>query len=197
MTNLPRLSVFAAVALLLGAYAVAGGSVQAASHDGLQPPIDIPGGAECAFRAANDISAATFLCVEGVSPWAVLVVNPPVAGIDSIGVTYDAESRTLTITVSEDDPTATVTILVNKAFLEEHVDGFASDRDLRMTNGVMYEGEGGHPMAAGQAMLVFQITHFSTQTITIGPGSTVLVGVVIALVAVALVAAVGLRKKRK
>jgi hypothetical protein len=124
-------------------------------------------------------------------------VNPSASGIDSITVTYDAASRTLTISATDEEPTAVVTILVNKAFLAQHVDSFLSDRELRLTNGVGYEGEGTHAMAAGQAMLVFQITHFSTQTIALGPGKVVIVGLALGAVGMAAAAVVALRMRKR
>jgi hypothetical protein len=176
--NLALKAMMAYLACLgLTAVAVSPALVGAVGHQSnvSTPPVDLPQipGAEWYVGSATGIGgtgAASFLYVEGMTPWAILVVNAgnPL-GVEAVTVSYDSMSKTLTITVTDSDSTNYVTILVNKAFVDAFISASDGVLDVRLTNGVSDKGRTAEfAPIPGVAVYVFQVEHFSTQTIAIG-----------------------------
>ncbi len=135
------------------------------------PPIE---DAEAFYDRAENASqggAATFLRVEGYTPWAALVVNAgDPHGVDAVTVDFDDETDTLTIEATDSNSTNHVTILVNKAFADKYIADSEGDLEIDTSDAVNYEGMDNSNESAGEgAVYVFQIDHFSTQTLTMAP----------------------------
>ncbi len=118
---------------------------------------------------AEDAAAqgvATFLKVEGYEPWAALVINAGHSdGIDEVTVDFDGETLTIEATDEKEEPNH-VTILINKAFADEHLADAEGDLEIETSDAVNYEGlDESNASAGGGAMYVFHIEHFSTQYI--------------------------------
>jgi len=172
------------------------------------PPFDLPGdveNAEGAIDRAEDAAAhgaATFLKVEGYEPWAALVINAgDPAGVDEVTVDFDGE--TLTIEATDDNDANHVTILMNKAFADEHLADSEGDLEIETSDAVNYEGlDESNASAGGGAMYVFQVTGFSTQTIEVSaadwlPDWLPFLGIPLLLVAMAIPVAYYTLKKKK
>lgn len=141
------------------------------------PPVDLPPipgkTAETAIGLAQDaggLGAATFVLAEEALPWAALVVNAGTPdGVDRVSVTYDAETRTLTIEVEDNLPSNVVTILVNGEFVEDLVAGADGSLTVEIPDAVNYQGLVASDDAGGAEVYVFVVTHFSTHTIRLAP----------------------------
>lgn len=142
----------------------------------LDPPFDPPvdGGEAYESRAENAASngAATFLWVEGYQPWAALVINAgDPAGIDAITVSF--EDETLTIEATDSNSTNHVTILINKAFADEHLADSEGDLNIETSDAVNYDGmDESNASVGGGGVYVFQVEEFSTQTIKMSAEDT-------------------------
>ncbi|MBS3790794.1 MAG: hypothetical protein KGY66_07760, partial [Candidatus Thermoplasmatota archaeon] len=131
-------------------------------------------------------------------PWAALVINAgDPAGVDA--VTVDFEDDTLTIEATDSNDTNHVTILVNKAFADEHLADSEGDLNIETSDAVNYDGlDNSNESAGGGAMYVFQVESFSTQTIEISEsGWLPSLGIPLFLVAVAIPVAIYTLKKKK
>ncbi|MFW6064552.1 MAG: hypothetical protein ACOC8Y_03140 [Candidatus Natronoplasma sp.] len=155
-----------------------------------------------AFRneAENAASsgAATFLYVEDYEPWAALVINAgDPAGVDAVTVSF--EDDTLTIEATDGNDTNHVTILLNKAFADEHLADSEGDLNIETSDAVNYDGlDESNASAGGRAMYVFQIEHFSTQTIEMSAEDSIpFLGTPMLLIAVAIPVAYYTLKKKK
>ncbi len=171
------------------------------------PPFDLPvdrENAEGAIDRAEGAAAhgaATFLKVEGYEPWAALVINAgDPAGVDAVTVSF--EDETLLIEATDNNDTNHVTILINKAFADEHLADSEGDLNIETSDAVNYEGlDNSNASAGGGAMYVFHIEHFSTQTIEVSAvddipflSTTILL---VAIVAIAVPVAYYTLKKKK
>lgn len=191
------LATLLAVSPLSGAVGPPSGTTPAPGSD--LPPV--PGSEWAVAHASNAAhgGAATFIYAEGVTPWAVLVINAgDPHGVAAVNVSYDANTKTLTVTAQDSNSTNHVTILVNKAFVDRFISAAQGVLDVRMTNGVRDEGEAAsHPGAGGSDVYVFQVDHFSTQVITMSSRllTYVAIGGAAGLVVVAAVV-VALRRRR-
>ena len=168
------------------------------------PPFDPPvdGGEAFRNKAENAAAhgAATFLKVEGYEPWAALVINAgDPAGVDAVTVSF--EDETLRIEAQDENDTNHVTILINKAFADEHLADSEGDLNIETSDAVNYEGlDNSNASAGGGAMYVFHIEHFSTQWIEISEEDRLILflGTAMILVAIAVpVAYYTLKKKRQ
>jgi len=167
------------------------------------PPFDPPGRdpemrenrAENAARSG----VATFLQVEGYDPWAALVINAgDPAGVDAVTVSF--EDETLRIEAEDENDTNHVTILINKAFADEHLADSEGNLNIETSDAVNYDGlDESNASAGGRAMYVFHIEHFSTQWIEISEEDRIpFLGTSMILVAMAIpVAYYTLKKKRQ
>lgn len=131
------------------------------------PPV---GNAEAYYDSAENAAKeglATFLGVQGYTPWAALVINAGnPAGIDVVTVDFVEETETFTIKATDSDPTNYVTILINKAFADKYITDSEGDIEIETSDAVNYEGmDNSNDSAGGGAVYVFQIEHFSTQSI--------------------------------
>ena len=148
-------------------------TIEMSSQPEFAPPVD---GAEAFVGRAEDAAAhgaATFLKVEGYEPWAALVINAgDPAGVDAVTISF--EDGTLIIEAEDENDANSVTILVNKAFADEHIADSEGDLDIEVSDAVNYEGlDNSNASAGGGAMYVFHIEHFSTQTIEISKASLI------------------------
>ncbi|MBS3816978.1 MAG: hypothetical protein KGY76_05385 [Candidatus Thermoplasmatota archaeon] len=152
---------------LMGLYTEVG-SAQGPPEE-IDPPVDREDAEAFKDRAENASAhgAATFLKVEGYEPWAALVINAgDPRGVDAVTVDFDDE--TLIIEAEDSNETNHVTILFNKEFADEHLADAESDLDINTSDAVNYQGlDNSNASAGDNAMYVFQIDHFSTQTIEI------------------------------
>ncbi|MFW5907923.1 MAG: hypothetical protein ACOC55_00870 [Candidatus Natronoplasma sp.] len=142
-------------------------TIEMSSQPDFTPPVD---GADAVVGRAKNAAAygaVTFLRVEGYEPWAALVINAgDPAGVDAVTVSF--EDGTLIIEAEDENDANSVTILVNKAFADEHIADSEGDLDIEVSDAVNYEGmENSNASAGGGAVYVFHIEHFSTQTIEI------------------------------
>ncbi|MBS3781931.1 MAG: hypothetical protein KGY68_04915 [Candidatus Thermoplasmatota archaeon] len=173
------------------------------SSQPIDPPVNPPNKEGEAFKneAQNAASrgAATFLYVEGYEPWAALVINAgDPAGVDAVTVSF--EDDTLIIEATDSNDTNHVTILVNKAFADEHLADSEGDLNIETSDAVNYDGlDNSNASAGGGAMYVFHIEHFSTQTIEISQEDSIpFLGTPMLLIAIAIpVAYYTLKKKRQ
>ncbi|MBS3781982.1 MAG: hypothetical protein KGY68_05175 [Candidatus Thermoplasmatota archaeon] len=168
------------------------------SSQPFDPPVDGGEARENRAEGAAANGAATFLKVEGYNPWAALVINAgDPAGVDA--VTVDFEDDTLTIEATDSNDTNHVTILVNKAFADEHLADSEGDLNIETSDAVNYDGlDNSNESAGGGAMYVFQVESFSTQTIEISEsGWLPSLGIPLFLVAVAIPVAIYTLKKKK
>ncbi len=141
------------------------------------PPVDLPPipgkEVETAIGMAENaggLGAATFVFAQEDGLWAALVVNASTSdGVDRVSVTYDSETRSLTIEVEDDLPTNVVTILVSGAFVEALVAGADGSPIIEIPEAVNYEGLVASEEAGGEEVYVFVVTHFSVQSIRISP----------------------------
>jgi len=168
------------------------------------PPFNPPNRAGEAFRNraenASSRGAATFLYVEDYEPWAALVINAgDPAGVDAVAVSF--ENETLRIEATDSNDTNHVTILINKAFADEHLADSEGNLNIETSDAVNYDGlDESNASAGGRAMYVFHIEHFSTQWIEISEEDRIIpfLGTSMILVAVAVpVAYYTLKKKRQ
>ncbi|MFW5927727.1 MAG: hypothetical protein ACOCSL_00895 [Thermoplasmatota archaeon] len=131
--------------------------------DDFEPPVD--GGEAFRNRAENAAAngAATFLRVEGYEPWAALVINAgDPAGVDAVTASF--EDDTLRIEATDNNSANSVTILINKAFADEHLAEAEGDLEIETSDAVNYDGlENSNTSAGGGAVYVFHIEDFSTQ----------------------------------
>lgn len=202
----------ATVALLLGLSFVAG--LAAAPHPG--PPFDLPPvpfDVESAIgvaTGAGGTGAATFVFAEGADHWAALVVRAGSPdGVERVTVTFETETRTLTIQLEDSRPTNVASVLINEEFVATLIETAEEEVIIEVSQAVNYEGVGASEDAGGAQVYVFAVTHFSVQTIRISsqaiPGDTfmgangltalgwVMVGAAVILVTMA--AVVALRKR--
>ncbi len=161
-----------------------------------QPPdFDLPTGLECnILGSATSIgpSAVTFLCVDGYSPWAAMVVEAGTPmGFDSIVISFDGNNLRIEVT---DQQSRAVTILVNKAFADQHLDSSEGNLDIRTSDAVNYEGlqdtVQGVPEGIEGPFYVFIITSFSIRWVEMSEKLPILFivgGVVAAVVVIGLV----------
>ncbi len=167
----------------------------------IEPPVDIPGKAEAFLNRAQNAAAhgaATFLKVEGYEPWAALVINAgDPEGVDEVTVSF--EDGTLIIEATDDNDTNHVTILMNKAFADEHLAEAENDLDIETSDAINYEGlDNSNASAGGGAMYVFHIRHFSTQTIEISAADSLpFLGTPMLLLAIAIPVAYYAIKRKK
>ncbi len=135
------------------------------SGEELDPPFGF--GEKFRDRAEDAAShgAATFLQVEDYEPWAALVINPgDPRGVDVVTVSF--EDDTLIIEAEDDNHTNSVSILINKEFADEYLSEAQSDIEIETSDAVNYAGlEESNASAGGGPVYVFQIDHFSTQSI--------------------------------
>lgn len=170
-----------------------------------QAPIefDPPAGGDNAEGYVNEAQnaaangAVTFLRVEGYEPWAALVVNAgDPRGVDAVTASF--EDDTLTIEAQDSNSTNHVTILINKKFADEHLADSEGDIDIETSDAVNYEGmNDSNESAGGNAVYVFQISEFSTQTIKMSAESMPFVGLPVILIASVIPVAYYAVKKRK
>ncbi len=163
-----------------------------------QPPVD--GGQAFIEKAKNAAAfgASTFLKVEGYEPWAVLVINAgDPEGVDAVTVAF--EDGTLIIEVEDDNDANHVTILVNKAFADQHIADSEDDLDIEVSDAVNYQGlDNSNASAGGGAMYVFHIEHFSTQWIEMSETRSIpFVGIPTLLLILAVSVAYYAYKKKK
>jgi len=171
-----------------------------ASDPPFDPPVD--GGEAHENRAENAASngAATFLWVEGYQPWAALVINAgDPAGIDAVTVSF--EDETLTIEATDSNSTNHVTILINKAFADEHLADSEGDLNIETSDAVNYDGmDESNASAGGGGVYVFQVEEFSTQTIEMSAEDTEdtpFLGTLMLLIAMAIPVVYYTLKKKK
>ncbi len=131
------------------------------------PPVDGAGAYINEAENAAAHGASTFLKVEGYEPWAALVVNAgDPRGVDAVTVTF--KDGVLRIEATDSNSTNHVTILINKAFADRHLDDAEGNLDISISDAVNYEGlENSNASAGHAAVYVFHIEHFSTQWIEI------------------------------
>ncbi len=132
-----------------------------------EPPVE---GAQAFRNRAKNAAAhgsATFLKVEGYEPWAALVVNAgDPRGVDLVTVSF--EDGVLRIEATDSNSTNQATILINRAFADEHLDDSEGNLDISTSDAVNYQGLDRSNASAGHAAVyVFHIEHFSTQWIEI------------------------------
>lgn len=212
-TNLPTKAAIGTAALLMSMALVFGGLASAQSH----PTIDLPSIPGMDIESAIGIATgaggtgvATFVFADDVEPWAALVVNAGTPdGIDRVLVTFSMEDKTVTIEAEDEVSTNVVTILVNKAFIDDYIQSAESTLSIEVSEAVNYQGVTSSADAGGAMVYVFVITHFSVQSISISPtasGGAILGAqglttmgwaVVGAAIAVVLVAAVAALRKRQ
>ncbi|MFP3872365.1 MAG: hypothetical protein ACOC55_00940 [Candidatus Natronoplasma sp.] len=165
-----------AAILILSVFGLAISGVSSASEDDGEeidqgPPFDPPVEDGEAYRNRSENAAAngsaTFLQVEDYQPWAALVINAgDPAGVDAVTVSF--EDDTLIIEATDSNDTNHVTILVNRAFADEHLADSEGDLDIETSDAVNYDGlDNSNASAGGGGMYVFQVESFSTETIEI------------------------------
>lgn len=169
-----------------------------------QPPpgIGLPEQFACVFGQATALSAVTFLCAEGYTPWVAMIVEPGWAlGIDRVEVSFDGVTLRIEVT-DEDEGPRNVIILVNSAFVDEHLDSQRLHLNFETSEAANFQGlQGSHaqaPAGIGGPFYVFVIDSFSTQWVQISKGLPVLfivAGVVAAVVVLGAVAIL-LRRRR-
>ncbi len=140
--------------------------------DDFIPPID---GADTYTDSAENIGgtgSVDFLFVEGYTPWAIMVVNADDPnGVDLVTVSFDQETDTLKIELTDSDSTNYATVLVNKAFADKYISESEDDLAFKLSDAVNYQGLDSSNAIAEDAVYVFQVEHFSTQTIEISTAS--------------------------
>ncbi|MEF8832978.1 MAG: hypothetical protein V5A66_05630, partial [Candidatus Thermoplasmatota archaeon] len=103
------------------------------------PPVDDGEARENRAEDAAANGSATFIKVEGYDPWAALVINAgDPAGVDA--VTVDFENNTLIIEATDSNETNHVSILINKAFADEHLAEAEDDLEINTSDAVNYDG---------------------------------------------------------
>ncbi|MFO7991358.1 MAG: hypothetical protein R6U61_03570 [Thermoplasmata archaeon] len=160
----------AAIAITFLALAITPVGVQSQSYE-FTPPVEGAEGYVNQARNASSYGAATFLQVEGYTPWAALVINAGNPdGVDMVTVTFDDETDTLTIEAQDSNDTNHASIMVNKAFADEYIADSEGNLDISTSDAVNYEGlDNSNESAGGGAVYVFHIEHFSTQTVSMSP----------------------------
>ncbi len=162
------------------------------------PPV--AGGQAYMDQAQNAAAhgASTFLKVEGYEPWAALVINAgDPTGVDMVTVSFDDD--VLRIEATDSNTTNYVTILINKAFADQHLADSEGSLDMSTSDAVNYEGmDNSNESAGNSAMYVFHIENFSTQWIEVTAESTPAPGFVWMLLAVAVpVVFFSIRRKKR
>ncbi len=140
-----------------------------------QPPDFVDNLVQNRAENAAQNGAATFIEVEGYSPWAVCVINAGKPdGIDAVTVSF--KNETLTISATDSDSTQSVHILINKAFADKYLADSEGDLDIDVSDAVNYEGIQNENVSAddGNLVYVFHINHFSTQYISISESDGIL-----------------------
>ncbi len=163
------------------------------------PPVD---GSEAFKDSAENAAAygvATFLKVEGYEPWAALVVNAgDPRGVDAVTVSF--EDGVLRIEATDSNTTNYVTILINKAFADQHLDDAEGNLDISVSDAVNYEGMDNSNASAGHAAVyVFHIEHFNTQWIEITTEDEGIPhpGIMVAMVAIGTAAIYHYKRRKK
>lgn len=162
----------------------------------------IPEGANSYKDKAENIGygAASFLFVDGYTPWAAMIVNAgDPGGVDMVTVSFDEETETLSIELTDSNSTNHATVLVNKNFADKYI----ADANLTfdLSDAVNYDGMEESNETASD-VYVFQVEHFSTQTIKVSDGGTApndtpAPGVLLTILVIASMALiVGIRKRR-
>ncbi len=212
-TRLGAKAAMMTTALLVGLALIFGSLASAQT----EPPIELPSvpyDIESAIGVATNAGGtgvATFIFADGVEPWAVLVVKAGTPdGIDRVSVTFSMETKTVTIEAEDAESTNVVTILVNKAFIDDYIAGTENELSIVKSDAVNYRGMTASEDAGGAKVYVFVINHFSIQSIEISPqtsGTGTILGaegltamgwaVVSVAIAVILVAAVVALRKRQ
>lgn len=162
-----------AVAFLVGLALTLGSHVAAQP----QPPVELPQvpypdieSAIGVATGAGGTGVATFVFTEGEEPWATLIVDAGSPdGIDRVTVTFSLETETLTIEAEDAEPTNEVTILVNKEFIDAHLESSQNGLIVEVSDAVNYFGLTVSAEAGGTEVYAFVITHFSVQTIKLSP----------------------------
>lgn len=152
------------------------GSLASAQH--VQPPVDLPPAPfdiETAIgvaTGAGGTGVATFVFADGIEPWSALIVRAGTSdGVDRVTLTLSMETRTLTIEAEDSVPTNVATILVNKDFVRTYVETAEDSLAIQVSQAVNYQGLTVSDDAGGAEVYVFNVTHFSTQTIKISPSA--------------------------
>lgn len=131
----------------------------------IEPPVE--NGEMFRNRTENAAAhgAATFLQVEDYEPWAALVINAgDPEGVDEVVVSF--ENDTLIIEATDSNETNHVSILINRDFADEYLAEAEGDIEMDLSDAVNYNGtENSNESAGDNAVYVFHIDHFSTQTI--------------------------------
>jgi len=164
----------------------------------IDPPVE--GGETFRNTAQNAASygAASFIWVEDYEPWAALVINAgDPAGIDSVTVSF--EDDTLRIEAQDSNSINHVTILINKAFADEHLADAEADLEIETSDAVNYDGlDNSNASAGGGAVYVFHIEHFSTQWIEMSADDSIpFIGIPLILMAGAVPVAYYYFKKKE
>jgi hypothetical protein len=182
--------------VLLGVVLVVAGLGVVAQERYTQPPdLGLPTGFQCGVLGSAtslEPSAVTFVCAEGYAPWVAMIVEAGTPqGFDSVAVSFDGS--TLRIEITDGTPRS-VTILVNKAFADAHLDSSEQNLDIRTSEAVNYQGlqasAPGTPSGVGGPFYVFVITSFSTQWVEMSkklPLVFIAAGVVAAVVVIGIV----------
>ena len=177
-------------------------TIEMAGQIDFDVPVD---GADAYTSTAENIGgtgAVDFLFVEGYTPWAAMVVNAgDPNGVDMVTISFDTETDTLSIELTDSDSANHATVLVNKAFADKYIGESEDDLAFELSDAVNFDGmDNSNASTGGGAVYVFQIEHFSTQTIEISGASQEgipFMGVFSLILLTAAVAViVGIRKRR-
>ncbi len=179
------------------------------------PPVDLPPvpfdteSAVGVATGAGGTGVATFVFAEGIEPWSTLIVRAGTPdGVDRVTVTFSMETRTVSIQLEDEVQTNTVTVLVSKDFVTTQIGSPEDGLSIEVSEAVNYLGVNVSEDAGGAEVFVFEVTHFSIQSIAILPtaldggflgagGLTALGWAVIgvAVVVIVIASVVALRKK--
>ncbi len=162
------------------------------------PPVEDAKGYYDSAKNAAAHGAVTFLKVEGYEPWAAAVVNAgDPRGVDMVTVSF--EDGVLRIEVTDNNHTNHVSILMNRAFADEHLADAEGDLEIETSDAVNYEGlDRSNASVGGGAVYVFHVENFSTQWIEVSAAEDIPhAGFILLLVAVAIPAVYYVFRKKE